>query len=101
MKRLKVLPAFPGVVADVTGIEAEVCLDIIARQAFGKKKYPTELALNPAKLRARLQHAYEETLDHAAYLKWAITKLDEEGRALRRSHRALEDSDIIPEELRD
>ena len=30
-------------------------------------------------LRAWLQHAYEETLDAANYLKCAITELDKEG----------------------
>jgi hypothetical protein len=30
----------------VTGVEARVCLDIATRQALGRKKYPTELALN-------------------------------------------------------
>ena len=78
MSRLRTFSATPGPIADVTGIEAEVCLDIAQRQALGKKKYSTELALNPADLRARLQHAYEETLDHGAYLKWAIGKLDQE-----------------------
>lgn len=63
-----------------TGIEARVCADIAARQAFGIKKYNQSLADNPADLRSRLQHAYEESLDHSNYLKWAMD--DAIGRAL-------------------
>lgn len=55
-----------------TGIEALVCADIAARQQVGLKKYGQTLADNPAELHARLQHAYEECLDQACYLKWAM-----------------------------
>jgi hypothetical protein len=65
------------VIAVATGIEAEVCRDIAERQQRGIAKYGTTLAENPAALRERLQHAYEECLDQAAYLKWAIKELDE------------------------
>ena len=58
------------------GIEAEVCVDIASRQAFGKNKYGTTVAENPLSLRAWLHHAYEETLDKAVYLKRAIAELD-------------------------
>jgi len=61
-----------------TGIESEVCADIAKRQAVGLVKYGQTLAENPADYRARLQHAYEEALDMAVYLKWALKKLDEE-----------------------
>lgn len=57
-----------------TGIEAEVCADIAARQAKGISKYGTTVAENPADLKEWLQHAYEETLDKAIYLKAAIEK---------------------------
>ena len=58
------------------GVEAEVCADIARRQAFGKNKYGTTVAENPLSLRAWLNHAYEETLDKAVYLKRAISEID-------------------------
>lgn len=58
-----------------TGIEGEVCADIARRQRKGFRKYKTSVADNPAKLKSWLQHAYEETLDHAIYLKRAIREL--------------------------
>jgi len=57
-----------------TGIEALVCEDIARRQGVGIKKYGTTLADNPAGRLERLQHAYEEALDLAAYLKWEIER---------------------------
>lgn len=59
-----------------TGIEAEVCNDIAKRQEIGIVKYGTTLADSPAGLRYWLQHAYEETLDKALYLKRAIAAID-------------------------
>lgn len=59
-----------------TGIEAEVCKDIASRQQLGISKYGMTMADNPASLRARLQHAYEECLDQALYLRWAIAEID-------------------------
>lgn len=59
-----------------TGIEAEVCRDIAERQQKGIVKYHTTVADNPLSLREWLQHAYEETLDQAIYLKRAIAELD-------------------------
>lgn len=61
-----------------TGIEKEVCADIALRQQYGLGKYPTTVEENPAPLVAWLQHAYEETLDHAIYLKKAIKILRHE-----------------------
>lgn len=61
----------------VVGIEASVCGDIAARQALGVKKYGQTLSDNHEGLRARLQHAYEEMLDGAIYLKWAMEKISE------------------------
>lgn len=63
----------------VTGIEAMVCEDIAARQQMGIKKYGTTLADNPAAHVERLQHAYEEALDLANYLKWAIEQIKKGG----------------------
>lgn len=58
-----------------TGIEAEVCGDIAMRQQAGIIKYGVTVAENPLELEEWLQHAYEETLDKAIYLKAAIKKL--------------------------
>lgn len=49
--------------------------DIAARQAYGRKKYPTDLIDNPAEFSARIQHAYEEALDLAVYLIWVLIYL--------------------------
>lgn len=58
-----------------TGIEAEVCQDIIKRQQLGIKTYGVELADSRLTHRAVLVHAYEESLDRAMYLKYAINQL--------------------------
>lgn len=60
----------------VTGTEAAVCADIFKRQQLGTKKYGMTVAENPLPLRAWLQHAYEETLDQAVYLKRAMEEMD-------------------------
>jgi hypothetical protein len=57
------------------GTEAAVCADIARRQALGIAKYGTTVADNPLPLRDWLQHAYEETLDKAIYLKRAIEEM--------------------------
>lgn len=59
-----------------TGTEGEVCADIARRQVFGLSKYGVSVADNPLTLRDWLQHAYEETLDKAVYLKRAIEEMD-------------------------
>lgn len=59
-----------------TGTESRVCEDIAARQELGVRKYGTTVQANPLPLRAWLQHAYEETLDQAIYLRRAIEELD-------------------------
>lgn len=58
----------------VTGTEAEVCADIAARQQRGIAKYGVTVQDNPLPLKEWLQHAYEETLDKAIYLKRAIAE---------------------------
>lgn len=58
------------------GIEAMVCTEIAARQSKGIAKYGTTVADNPLSLRQWLQHAYEEALDQAIYLKRAIAEID-------------------------
>lgn len=64
----------PGPAA--TGTEARVIEDIARRQALGIAKYGTTVAENPLALRQWLQHAYEEHLDAAVYLRRAIEELD-------------------------
>lgn len=66
----------PIFIAMRPGIEANVCLDIGSRQEMGIAKYGTTVADNPLSLRQWLQHAYEETLDKAIYLKRAIAEID-------------------------
>lgn len=56
-------------------IEHLVCVDILQRQQKGIKKYNKTVADNPLPLKGWLQHAYEETLDTAVYLKRAIEEL--------------------------
>jgi len=59
----------------VTGIEAEVCMDITARQMLGIAKYGATVKDNPLTQKQWLQHAYEETLDLAIYLKRAMMEM--------------------------
>ena len=59
-----------------TGTEQAVCNDIAARQRLGIQKYGTTVAGNPLSLREWLQHAYEEALDQAIYLKRAISEVE-------------------------
>lgn len=66
----------PVFIAVPHGIEAMVCTEIAARQSKGIAKYGTTVADNPLSLRQWLQHAYEEALDQAIYLKRAIAEID-------------------------
>lgn len=61
-----------------TGTEAAVCADIARRQVLGIAKYGTTVAENPLPLRAWLEHAYQEALDSAIYLKRAMDVMDKE-----------------------
>lgn len=63
-------------IKSASGIEAMVCLDIMVRQEQGIKKYGMTVAENPLSLKQWLQHAYEECLDQAIYLKRAIEEND-------------------------
>lgn len=56
-------------------IEQKVCQDILARQQVGIRKYGTTVAQNPLELKQWLQHAYEECLDQAVYLRRAMEEL--------------------------
>jgi len=62
----------------VIGTEADVCADIARRQALGIKKYNSTVRDNNLSLKQWLQHAYEETLDKAIYLKRAIEQIDKD-----------------------
>lgn len=50
--------------------------DLLSRSQVGIAKYGTTLARTDLGLRDWLQHAYEETLDQANYLKRCILELD-------------------------
>ena len=54
-----------------TGVEAEVCADIAARQRVGIAKYGRTLAESQDDM---IQHAYLEALDLANYLKAEIIR---------------------------
>jgi hypothetical protein len=74
-----VLARHPDHVADgskmiPSGIEAMVCDDIAKRQQVGIAKYGTTVAENPLTHAEWLQHAYEECLDMAVYLKRAMAE---------------------------
>lgn len=56
-------------------IEA-VCADLGARSDVGLRKYGVGLDRGDLGLRDWLQHAYEEALDMANYLKRSIMELD-------------------------
>ncbi len=62
----------------VSGTESRVCADIAKRQQLGLAKYGTSVQDNPLSLREWLQHAYEETLDKAVYLRRAIEEIDKQ-----------------------
>lgn len=61
-----------------SGIELLVCKDIADRQRTGIAKYGVTLSDNPLSLRQWLQHAYEEHLDAACYLRRAIEEMDKQ-----------------------
>lgn len=62
---------------EVSGIERLVCADIAERQRLGIRKYGVTVEDNPLPLREWLEHAYQEALDLAVYLRRAM---EEEGR---------------------
>lgn len=64
----------PGATID-TVVEA-VRADLLRRSQLGIAKYGTTLDRGDLSLRDWLQHAYEETLDQANYLKRAIIEID-------------------------
>jgi hypothetical protein len=66
--------AWKGGGDQASGIEAMVCDDIAKRQQVGIAKYGTTVAENPLTHAQWLQHAYEECLDMAVYLKRATAE---------------------------
>lgn len=58
-----------------TVVEA-VRADLLRRSQFGIAKYGTTLDRTDLSLRDWLQHAYEECLDQANYLKRSIMEID-------------------------
>lgn len=58
-------------------IETLVIEDIRSRQQVGIAKYGTTLADNPLPLKDWLEHAYQECLDQALYLKRAMEELEQ------------------------
>lgn len=61
-------------------IVKEVRKDLLKRSKVGIKKYGVTLDKADLKLSEWLQHAYEECLDQANYLKAAILKLNDKNK---------------------
>jgi hypothetical protein len=59
--------------------------DLLRRSQVGLAKYGVALDRKDLTLRDWLQHAYEETLDQANYLKRAIVEIDAQQAARRRA----------------
>jgi hypothetical protein len=57
-------------------VVAAVRADLLRRSEIGIAKYGVTLDRKDLSLRDWLQHAYEETLDQANYLKRAILEID-------------------------
>jgi hypothetical protein len=70
--------------------EKLVVMDILTRQSMGIKKYGQTAAQNPLPLRAWLQHAYEEVLDQAVYLKRAIQQIDVDEEQIKRNKAGMD-----------
>lgn len=62
--------------AELDPIVEAVRDDLLQRSQVGISKYGVTLARDDLSLRDWLQHAYEETLDQANYLKRAIVEID-------------------------
>ena len=76
----------PDDLPPATGIEAKVCADIAARQRLGIAKYGVTVEQSPDDM---LQHAYEEALDLAVYLKAEIDRKRDLERKLGEAMTAL------------
>ena len=60
----------------IDSVVEAVRADLLRRSELGIAKYGTTLDRADLNLRDWLQHAYEETLDQANYLKRAIIEID-------------------------
>ncbi len=69
------VPPIAGSSRTPSGIEALVCADIAERQKLGIAKYGMTVADNPLTLRDWLNHAYQECLEQAVYLRRAMEEL--------------------------
>lgn len=83
-------------VDQVDTIVEAVRADLLRRSELGIAKYGVTLDRKDLGLRDWLQHAYEETLDQANYLKRAIIEIDQRAsaeaeHAMASHRRALED----------
>ena len=56
--------------------------DLLRRSQIGIEKYGTSLERTDLSLRDWLQHAYEECLDQANYLKRSIMEIDEKQKKI-------------------
>lgn len=68
--------------APIDPIVEAIRADLLRRSELGIAKYGVTLARTDLGLRDWLQHAYEETLDSANYLKRAIMHIDHEREML-------------------
>jgi len=62
---------------DKCSIARSVANDILGRSEVGTKKYGVTLDRKDLALKDWLQHAYEECLDQANYLKRAIVEIEQ------------------------
>ncbi len=74
------------------GTEARVCEDITQRQHVGLKKYGMTVEANPLPLLKWLQHAYEEALDLAIYLRRIIEEMIKASESLERMNNEKENT---------
>jgi NTP pyrophosphatase (non-canonical NTP hydrolase) len=63
--------------------------DLLQRSQVGIKKYNTTLERTDLELKDWLQHAYEEALDMANYLKRSITELENKNKMRSKSYNEL------------
>lgn len=76
IERLKEMIGLKTSTTTPTGTEARVCEDIAERQRLGLSKYGVTVEDNPLTLKQWLEHAYQETLDKAVYLRRAIEEIE-------------------------
>jgi hypothetical protein len=74
--RTAIHPESPQDGASLPDTESLVCGEIRERQAKGIAKYGTTVSGNPLSRREWVQHAYEECLDMAIYLRRLMQEMD-------------------------